>query len=188
MNQSADVASRPERRQVELVLVPLTRNSHSETSWFTSPVLTAAVVIAVDRLRAWRRQRVSHAPAEREPETRAQVGRHHPAAADAAERGLDAVLQPGAGRKGCRSPALSIAESVARFVAVAVPFFYSLNLRRTWSILVLIGMATALAVYYLAWVRFFLRGVRRAFEPHRCRPFPRPFRFHPCFFCCSRRT
>ncbi len=54
--------------------------------------------------------------------------------------------------------ALSIAENVVRSVALTLPFFYPLNLKRAWSRAVLIGMASALAIYYLAWGRFFLGG------------------------------
>ncbi len=63
-----------------------------------------------------------------------------------------------AGAKSAVPLALSIAENVARVVTLALPFFYSLNLKRTWSTTVLIGMAGALAVYYLAWGRFFMGG------------------------------
>lgn len=63
-----------------------------------------------------------------------------------------------AGAKGAVPLALSIAENVARFVALALPLFYTLNLKRTLSMAVLIGMGCALAVYYLAWGRFFMGG------------------------------
>jgi hypothetical protein len=54
--------------------------------------------------------------------------------------------------------ALSIAENVGRFAVLALPIFYSLNLKKTYSTLALLGMAVALAVYYLAWGRFFAGG------------------------------
>ena len=54
--------------------------------------------------------------------------------------------------------ALSIAEDVGRFAVLALPIFYSLNLKKTYSTLALLGMAVALAVYYLAWGRFFAGG------------------------------
>ena len=41
---------------------------------------------------------------------------------------------------------------------LAVPFFYSLDVRRTYSTLALAGMALALTVYYSAWVRYFAGG------------------------------
>lgn len=63
-----------------------------------------------------------------------------------------------AGAKSAVPVALSNAENVARFVALALPFFYSLNLKRAGSMAVVIGMASALAVYYLAWGRFFMGG------------------------------
>jgi hypothetical protein len=54
--------------------------------------------------------------------------------------------------------ALSIAENVSRAVVLALPFFYSLNLKKVCSTLALVGMALALAVYYAAWARFFGGG------------------------------
>ena len=37
-------------------------------------------------------------------------------------------------------------------------FFYSLNVKKKYSTLALLGIAIALTVYYLAWVRFFVDG------------------------------
>ena len=54
--------------------------------------------------------------------------------------------------------ALSIAENVGRSVVLVLPFFYSLNVKKKYSTLALLGMAIALTVYYLAWVRFFVGG------------------------------
>lgn len=65
-------------------------------------------------------------------------------------------LDPGA--KDAVPFSLSLAENVVRSVALALPFFYPLHLKRTWSMAVLGAMAGALAVYYLAWGRFFLGG------------------------------
>ena len=63
-----------------------------------------------------------------------------------------------AGAKSAVPVALATAENVARFVALALPFFYRLNLKRAGSTAVLIGMAGALAIYYVAWGRFFTGG------------------------------
>ena len=52
--------------------------------------------------------------------------------------------------------ALSAAENVARSAALVLPFFYSLNKKGGWSAVAWVGMACALAVYYLAWGRFFM--------------------------------
>ena len=52
--------------------------------------------------------------------------------------------------------ALSTAENVARSAALVLPFFYSLNKKSVWPTVVWVGMAGALAVYYLAWGRFFM--------------------------------
>lgn len=54
--------------------------------------------------------------------------------------------------------ALSIAENVGRSVVLVLPFFYSLNVKKKYSTLALLGMAIALTVYYSAWGRFFLGG------------------------------
>ncbi len=58
--------------------------------------------------------------------------------------------------KGTVPAALSIAENVARFAALALPFFYPIDLKRAGSTAVLLGMASALAIYYVAWGRFFM--------------------------------
>ena len=54
--------------------------------------------------------------------------------------------------------ALSVAENVGRAAVLALPFFYSLNLKNKYSTLALVGIALALTVYYSAWGRFFIGG------------------------------
>ncbi len=54
--------------------------------------------------------------------------------------------------------ALSIAENAGRVAVLVLPFFYSLNLKKKYSPLAMVGMAIALTVYYSAWVRFFVGG------------------------------
>ena len=54
--------------------------------------------------------------------------------------------------------ALSIAENAGRFAVLALPFFYSLDVKKEYSSLAVVGMAIALTVYYSAWVRFFVGG------------------------------
>jgi len=54
--------------------------------------------------------------------------------------------------------ALTVAENVGRAAVLALPFFYSLNLQRHYSMLALAAMALALAVYYAAWGRYFAGG------------------------------
>ena len=61
-----------------------------------------------------------------------------------------------AGAKSDVPVALSAAENVARSAALVLPFFHSLNKKGVWSTVVWAGMAGALAVYYLAWGRFFM--------------------------------
>ena len=53
---------------------------------------------------------------------------------------------------------LSIAENVGRSAVLVLPFFYSLNLKKKYSTLAVLGMAIALTVYYSAWGRFFAGG------------------------------
>lgn len=54
--------------------------------------------------------------------------------------------------------ALTIAENVTRVAALALPFFYTLDLKKKYAPLALAGMALALAVYYAAWGRYFIGG------------------------------
>jgi hypothetical protein len=61
-----------------------------------------------------------------------------------------------AGAKSNVPVALSAAENVTRSAALVLPFFYALNRKGVWSAVVWVGMAGALAVYYLAWGRFFM--------------------------------
>ena len=63
-----------------------------------------------------------------------------------------------AGAKSEVPVALSAAENLARSAALVLPIFYSLNKKSVWSAVAWVGMAGALAVYYLAWGRFFLGG------------------------------
>jgi len=53
---------------------------------------------------------------------------------------------------------LTILENVGRFVALILPFFFSLDVHKKFSAPVLIGMGLALAVYYTCWVRYFAGG------------------------------
>ncbi len=61
--------------------------------------------------------------------------------------------------------ALSIAENVARSAVLILTFFYSLNVKKKYSTLALLGMAIALTVYYTAWGRFFVAGGSAALVP-----------------------
>jgi hypothetical protein len=63
-----------------------------------------------------------------------------------------------AGAKADVPQALSVAENLMRFAVLALPFFYSLDLKRAGAMGVLTAMAAALVVYYLAWGRFFVGG------------------------------
>ena len=69
---------------------------------------------------------------------------------------------PPMGSEGSAPLALKIAENVARVAALALPFFYSLDLERKYSTLALADMALALTVYYSAWGRYFIGGGHRS--------------------------
>ena len=70
------------------------------------------------------------------------------------------MLSPGLATRpeGSVPLALVLPENAARVVVLAVPFFYSVDVRRKYSTSALAGMALALAVYYAAWVRSFSGG------------------------------
>ena len=62
------------------------------------------------------------------------------------------------GQQGSAPLALTIAENLGRAAVLGLPFFYSLDLRRKYSTVVVGGMGLALAVYYAAWSRYFVGG------------------------------
>lgn len=86
------------------------------------------------------------------------------------------------GTKGTAPAALSIAENVARIAALALPFFYPLELKRAGSTRVLIGMAGALAIYYAAWARFFMGGGDVALLSDPLLAIPSPLALAPVAF------
>jgi hypothetical protein len=53
---------------------------------------------------------------------------------------------------------LTIAENIGRLAVLLLPFFYSLQVDRKFSLPVMIGTGLALAIYYRAWLRYFARG------------------------------
>ena len=61
-----------------------------------------------------------------------------------------------AGAKSDVPVALSAAETIARSAALVLPCFHSLNKKSVWSTAAWVGMEGALAVYYLAWGRFYM--------------------------------
>lgn len=87
-----------------------------------------------------------------------------------------------AGAKSAVPVALSMAENASRIVALALPFFYSLNFKRGVSKAVLVGMAIALAVYYLAWARFFTGGGADALLSAPLLGIPSPLALAPVAF------
>lgn len=53
---------------------------------------------------------------------------------------------------------LTLLENIGRVAILILPFFYSLDLNKKYSALVLIGIGVALAVYYASWTRYFVGG------------------------------
>lgn len=68
------------------------------------------------------------------------------------------LSKPDAPDAGTVPLALSVAEHALRAVTLALPFFCRLHLTKRYSAVVLVGMALALAIYYAAWIRFFVGG------------------------------
>ena len=53
---------------------------------------------------------------------------------------------------------LAIVENAGRAAVFILPFFYSLDLNKKHSKLVMIGMGLALTIYYATWIRYFVGG------------------------------
>ncbi len=51
---------------------------------------------------------------------------------------------------------LTIAENVGRLATLILPFFFSLDLYKKFSLPVMIAMGLALAIYYGCWIRYFV--------------------------------
>ena len=54
--------------------------------------------------------------------------------------------------------ALTVIENIGRAAILVLPFFYSLNTHRTYSVHAIILMGLLLAVYYACWIRYFAAG------------------------------
>lgn len=76
-------------------------------------------------------------------------------------------------------PALAMAENVGRGAVLVLPFFYSLDLQRQFSVPALTAMALALAVYYMAWGRYFANGLAEEFLSARLAGIPAPLALAP---------
>ena len=75
--------------------------------------------------------------------------------------------------------ALAIAENVGRGAVLALPFFYSLDLQRQFSMLALAAMTLALAIYYVAWGRYFVYGRSAEYLSARLVGIPSPLALAP---------
>jgi hypothetical protein len=53
---------------------------------------------------------------------------------------------------------LTIVENIGRIAALILPLFFSLDLSKERSTLVIVGMGLALTVYYFCWIRYFVGG------------------------------
>lgn len=53
---------------------------------------------------------------------------------------------------------LTIVENVSRMATLILPFFFSLDVHKKFSMPVMIGMGLALAIYYGCWIRYFTGG------------------------------
>jgi hypothetical protein len=53
---------------------------------------------------------------------------------------------------------LTITETIGRFAILILPFFYSLDMKKIFSVPVIIGIIPALAIYYACWLRYFIGG------------------------------
>lgn len=53
---------------------------------------------------------------------------------------------------------LTITEIIGRGAVLILPMFYSLELNKKYSIIVIIVMGVALTIYYASWIRYFIYG------------------------------
>jgi len=86
---------------------------------------------------------------------------------------------PGATPRPLVPTALAVAENVGRGAVLVLPFFYSLDLQRQFSMLALAAAALALAVYYAAWGRYFVNGRSEKFLSARLVGIPSPLALAP---------
>lgn len=77
---------------------------------------------------------------------------------------------------------LTILENIGRVAILILPFFYSLDLNKKYSTLVLIGTGLALAVYYASWIRFFVGGRSPELLSAPFLGIPLPLAFAPVVF------
>lgn len=87
-----------------------------------------------------------------------------------------------AGFQGSVPITLALGENVARGAVLALPFFYSLDLKKKHSTLALVGMVLTLSVYYSAWGRFFVGGGSAELLSEPLLGIPSPLAFAPIAF------
>ena len=96
--------------------------------------------------------------------------------------------QQSACRAGYVSVTLTIARNILRGFALAVPSFLVLRLTKRYSAVALAAMALALAIYYAAWIRFFIGGRSATFSALRSSAYDRHWHSHPSLASSCPRT
>ena len=77
---------------------------------------------------------------------------------------------------------VTIVENVGRAAVLILPLFYSLDLGKRSSTLVMIGMGLALTVYYVSWIRYFVGGRSAALLGAPLLGIPLPMAVAPTLF------
>ena len=77
---------------------------------------------------------------------------------------------------------LTIMENVGRFATLILPFFFSLDVHKKFSLPVMIAMGLALAVYYGCWIRYFGGGRAPALMGASFLGIPQPMAVAPIAF------
>lgn len=77
---------------------------------------------------------------------------------------------------------LTVFENVGRWAVLILPFFYTLDWGRRFSLPVMGVMALALVLYYIAWGRYFLGGRQVALLGKPLLGIPQPMAVTPVIF------
>lgn len=87
-----------------------------------------------------------------------------------------------AGKQAAEPVILTVVEKAGLFAMLVLPFFYSLDLKKPYSLPVLICMGLALAVYYFCWARYFTGGRSAALLGEPLLGIPLPMAVLPVLF------
>ncbi len=77
---------------------------------------------------------------------------------------------------------LTIVENVGRVATLILPFFFSLDVHKKFSLPVTVAMGLALAVYYGCWIRYFVGGRSPALLGTSFLGIPQPMAVMPIAF------